>query len=73
MKLWKKIALSFLGLLCSFLGLLCVAGLAGYAYTQGLGDLRTEHAKTHGASSAAREAGRELLSRTIAKLGGVDS
>ena len=65
MKRWKRNVLVASGVVG--------AGVLGvYLYMQGLGDLRTDYAKTHGASASAQQKGRALLAGSLAKLGGAD-
>lgn len=61
---WKTLAAALLAV-----PLLGVGGV--YAYMHGLGDLRTEHARVHGASAEAQARGRELLAESLEALGGV--
>lgn len=65
MKRWKAIALSVPAVFC-------LGGLGVYVYMQGLGDLRTEYARTEGASAIAQKKGRALLAGSIEELGGVE-
>ena len=57
---------------CALLVLICLGGAGLYAYMQGLGDLRTETAKSQGASDASQRLGRALLARSLERLGGAE-